>query len=364
MESINPHIAFEHWHSQRLKNKTCWNEENPFEMNEDEFRGYFRFTPALAIKLIDELETVARTKAANNGTISNESDEKKIPFEIKCLVAMNFYATGSYQNQIRGIGYMSQSSVSKCIHEITDHLNDLMHKYIVFPMSEVERKRISDVFGKKGMPGIIGIIDGTQIALTALNKNVEMAYMNRKGFHSINAQIIVDDRNFITNINARYPGSVHDSYLWGASLVYAMFQNEYTSPAEQKYWLLGDEGYPLSPFLITVRDEGTDAKHKEFYRRHKLIRSHVERAIGIIKNRFRCILGEKKLHYAPIKCAKIINAVAVCHNFLILHGYEDTEESSSNMEPIIQNNVSERGSNPYLQAGREVRNTIINNLVL
>lgn len=277
----------------------------------------FRFTPLLAIKLIEELEEIYFAQQA----VTPEGIEiHKIPFDIKVLVALNFYATGSYQNEIRSIGEMSQSSVSKCIDEITDLLNILIFKYIKFPKTDGERQIIADEFAKKGIEGIMGIIDGTQVALCSLKKDVEMAYVNRKGFHSINVQIISDHRHMLTNVNARYPGSVHDSYVWGASGIYAMLINEYSTPEAQKFWLLGDEGYPLMPFLITVTNEGASENQKEFYRRHKLIRSHVERSIGIFKNRFRCIIGEKKLHYGPLKSAIILNAVAVCHNFLILNG--------------------------------------------
>ena len=239
-------------------------------------------------------------------------------------------------------------------------------KYVKFSQEEEERNRVALEFAKKGIPGIIGIIDGTQIAISGINKAVEMAYVNRKGFHSINAQIVVNDWNLITYINARYPGSVHDSYVWGTSKLYAMFQNEYTTAENQKYWLLGDQGYPLMPFLIKVSEEGTTEREKEFYRRHKIIRSQVERAIGIFKNRFRCILGERKLHYAPQKCAKIINAVAVCHNILILNKYED-EYVTSEDEPGTFNTRDEQrasGNNPYLAAGRQLRQRIVDNIVL
>lgn len=51
-----------------------------------------------------------------------------------------------------------------------------MFKYIIFPLSDGEQQRIlSDV--AKGYPGIIGIIDGTQISLTAVPRNIDMVYM-------------------------------------------------------------------------------------------------------------------------------------------------------------------------------------------
>lgn len=43
---------------------------------------------------------------------------------------------------------------------------------------------------KSNIPGIIGLIDGTHVALAGLPKDTEHAFVNRKGFHSINVQIV------------------------------------------------------------------------------------------------------------------------------------------------------------------------------
>lgn len=40
------------------------------------------------------------------------------------------------------------------------------------------------------MPGVIGLVDGTHIALGRVAKRDEWGYVNRKGFHSINTQIV------------------------------------------------------------------------------------------------------------------------------------------------------------------------------
>lgn len=37
---------------------------------------------------------------------------------------------------------------------------------------------------------MIGIIDGSHIGLSAVPRDVEAGYVNRKGFHSINIQIV------------------------------------------------------------------------------------------------------------------------------------------------------------------------------
>lgn len=40
------------------------------------------------------------------------------------------------------------------------------------------------------MEGVFGLVDGTHIALAGMSKELEACYVNRKGVHSINAQIV------------------------------------------------------------------------------------------------------------------------------------------------------------------------------
>lgn len=41
-----------------------------------------------------------------------------------------------------------------------------------------------------GFPNVIGLIDCTHIAISGLPKETEYAFVNRKGYHSVNAQIV------------------------------------------------------------------------------------------------------------------------------------------------------------------------------
>lgn len=54
-----------------------------------------------------------------------------------------------------------------------------------------------------------------------------------------------------------------------------------------------------------------------FNKRIQSARSLVERVIGLLRNRFRCLHKERKLRYYPTKASKIINSCATLHNFLI-----------------------------------------------
>lgn len=81
--------------------------------------------------------------------------------------------------------------------------------------------------------------------------------------------------------------------------------------------ILGDGGYKLKPFLMTPFRNPKDAAERCFNRKHTSARNVVERCFGVLKNRFRCILGSRGLHYGPEKATQIINACCSLHNMCI-----------------------------------------------
>lgn len=146
-------------------------------------------------------------------------------------------------------------------------------------------------------PGLFLIVDGTQIA-----------HVNRKGFHSVNTQIMGDSRMRIRNINARYPGSTHDSFVWKCSLP-CTFLREISARMGGNfgYFILGDNGYPLQQWLLKPYDRPYRSRSEQVFNRiHKSSRSLIEKIIGLFKARFRCLLGEHKLRYDHERTAHII----------------------------------------------------------
>lgn len=117
---------------------------------------------------------------------------------------------------------------------ISQNLGDV---YIKFPQTENEITNTKMAFEHKfDLPGVVGVVDGTQVALSAVPNAIEIPFVNRKQFHSINAQIICDARLYITNIN---PGSTHDSYIFRTSRVNTFLEQYFGAHQDEWTWLLG-----------------------------------------------------------------------------------------------------------------------------
>jgi hypothetical protein len=68
-------------------------------------------------------------------------------------------------------------------------------------------------------PKVVGCLDCTHVRILAPSVN-EAEFVNRKGKHSINCQLICDAQLVITNCVINWPGSVHDSRILRESSIW------------------------------------------------------------------------------------------------------------------------------------------------
>ncbi|XP_040355938.1 putative nuclease HARBI1 isoform X1 [Ixodes scapularis] len=143
--------------------------------------------------------------------------------------------------------------------------------------------------------------------------------------------VVCDADCRIMCIDPRYPGSVHDSFVWQFS--WLRNQLEQGQVPRDGRFLLGDSGYPLEPWLITPvpGNHATSTACGRFNKAHSSIRSVVERCIGLLKNRFRCLQRHRALYYHPSTATAIISACAVLH-YICLASSEPEPESDSDPE--------------------------------
>ncbi|XP_049825046.1 putative nuclease HARBI1 [Aethina tumida] len=215
---------------------------------------------------------------------------------------------------------------------------------------------------KYNFPGVIGCIDCTHVAIFS-PKIDEYVFVNRKGYHSINVQLICGANLEILNVIAKYPGSSHDSFIWNNSDIQNALRNIHQA-GMNGYYLLGDSGYPLRPWLMTPLEHEPAMNTPEYHysKAHKRVRSIIERCNGLFKARFRCCRKDRVLHYAPEMSCKIINACVVLHNICIKNNLilpEDENEDDHADDGLFDNLLEIGGINPELVAGKATRNRLI-----
>lgn len=165
---------------------------------------------------------------------------------------------------------------------------------------------------------------------------------------------IVDHDYRILSINAKFPGCTHDSHIWRTSGIKEYLMDVYGNNHE---WLLGDSGYPLEPWLLTPFSDPQNDDETLFNDMHAKARSTVERAIGLLKGRFRCLSKERRLHYTPPTCTDIINACAALHN-ICLATDDILPQDEYVYEPAIDAHFP--GGNALSVVGDQNRHEVIN----
>nr|XP_058969847.1 putative nuclease HARBI1 [Pocillopora verrucosa] len=212
------------------------------------------------------------------------------------LIALRFYATGTFQRVIGDLFGVSVFAACRVIHKVSRAIAKQKRQFLSIPgnLADVKRK----FYDVGHFPGVIGAIDCTHVRVICPNKENAMAFVNRKQFYSINVQAVCDSDAFITNIVARWPGSTHNSRIFENSNIAEKLRDGVLDGI-----LLGDSGYACRAYLLTPI---------------------IERCFGLRKRRFPCLhLG---LRTALPNILVIIVATAVLHNFALIHREQDFDE--------------------------------------
>lgn len=343
--------------NEKVQRRILRDNSNPFHMREIDFQKVFRLSRDGVHHLVEVL---------GPHLVSGERSNA-LSVELKIFSALAFFASGCYQKSIAQHFNLAveQSRLSRIIAEVTDSMvTNLLGHYIKFPESPAELQAVKAGFYEKyNFPGVIGAIDCSHVAIIAPKTNDPhrpgIAYYNRKGFYSLNVQVICDAHMKILNCNARFPGSTHDSAIWGLSVVKRHLEEKYFANELYSSWLIGDSGYPLQPWLITpIENADPDSPEGRYTARHILARNVIERCFGVLKQRFRCLLKHRVLHYSPQRAAKIVLSCAILHNIAIQQNLLPLEVANEDNEiDIVQDNQV----NPnYLHEGRRIQREIIN----
>ncbi len=106
----------------------------------------------------------------------------------------------------------------------------------------------------------------------------EWEYINRKGRHSINIQLVGDADHIITNCVVKWPGSVHGVHILRESVLYREHENNQPDGI-----ILGDSTYPPLPWLMTRFIAPSTPGHACYNTAHCKTRCTIERLSGVFR---------------------------------------------------------------------------------
>lgn len=205
----------------------------------------------------------------------------------------------------------------------------------------------------RGFPRVIGAIDCTHIRIQSPGGNNAELFRNRKGYFSINTQVVCDASMKITNVIARWPGSVHDSTIFNDSPLCA----ELEVGTYGNGFLLGDSGYPCRSYLLTPFANPTTRGEEAYNTAHVATRNVIERCFGILKRRFPCLTYS--LRNKLETTVAIIVACCVLHNLALelnddmFDGelpVENFEEIEVNIQPENARHINNAVRNAVVRA--------------
>ncbi|XP_055919623.1 putative nuclease HARBI1 [Eupeodes corollae] len=182
---------------------------NPLEeLDDGEFYSRYRFDKTTVRFLVENLD------------IQDPITNRGLPIspDLQVLVTLHFFGRNVHQSDVGALHGMVQSTVGKIIKNIAKRIASLLPHFIQFPSSPAELNDMkSGFYNIARFPKVIGAIDCTHVQIKRPARIVGpiMAghYINRKGYYSLNVQIVTDHKCRIIDIVARSRGSLHDSNI-------------------------------------------------------------------------------------------------------------------------------------------------------
>ncbi|XP_050517915.1 putative nuclease HARBI1 [Diabrotica virgifera virgifera] len=279
----------------------------------DDFREHFRMSRVTFERLFNCIRAV------------HHIEDRLVPLEKKLLFTVwviskpeSFLAAGDRFG-------LAKSSAHKIFYQIVDELGQITNQYIRWPnMQKIQQTANVFELRSRGIPGVVGAIDGCHIPIKQPVRNANDFY-NRKGFHSIILQGVCDENGVFIDVNIGRPGRMHDARVFRLSEIYEYLTRE-NSILPANLHLIADSAYPLLLNLMKpFQDNGhLPEEHVVYNTKLSSIRSTIERAFGLLKCKFR------RLKYLDVNnsqiASRIVLAACVLHNFILLQGNAALDE--------------------------------------
>ena len=162
---------------ERQRLPRVFNRHLPWEgFLDEELIKRYRFSRESILFIARLIEDEVRPLTRRNQAISTEQ---------QLLIALRFFASGSFLQVIGDTHGYDKATVSRIVRKVSLALANKHEQWIQFPTTMEEKNTIREgMYNIAGFPCVIGCVDGTHIRIQAPSQN-EPNYVNRKNYHSI-----------------------------------------------------------------------------------------------------------------------------------------------------------------------------------
>lgn len=210
---------------------------------------------------------------------------------------------------------------------------------MAIPTAEDLKKIASEFHEKWNFPNCVGALDGKHIRIKRPSKS-NIMYRNYKGFYSINLLSVTDANYKYVFVDVGGYGKDSDGGVFSASKLNKYLEsNSIEFPAETHlpnsnikapYIFIGDEGFPLRPYLMRPfpRRQLVAGGEKDVFN-YRLARARmvVECSYGSINSKFHVL--SVPIETEVSNTVKIVKAITLLHNIIRQReGISEEEEQS------------------------------------
>ncbi|KAL1250552.1 hypothetical protein QQF64_018348 [Cirrhinus molitorella] len=166
----------------------------------------FRMSEETFIHLCNKLRPVMERRDTNFHVC--------VPLKKRVAIVLWKLATSAEYRSVGHIFGVSITTVCRCVWDLCAAAETLLvPEQIRYPDQEKFKEMTTDIENRWGLPNCIGAIDGSHIPIIA-PEEYHCDYFNRKGWHSIILQGVVDGKGLFWNVFTGLPGSLHDARFW------------------------------------------------------------------------------------------------------------------------------------------------------
>lgn len=291
----------------------AWFDMVETSFNDEQWYSNFRVTSGTFKYVIDKI----CIDISHQDTVMR----KAVSARRRLAITLYYLASTAEYRTIANLFGVSVSFVCACIKEVCSAIMKRMPSLISFPSGE-DLSRVIQGYEEWGFPMCGGAIDGTHIPILAPTES-HLDYVNRKGFHSIIMQAVVDHQYLFRDIVVGWPGSVHDARVLSNSTLYAKGNNNelFSGNCSKQIYgqninpvLIGDPAYPLMSWLMKPYPENnaTPNTQKTFNYQLSRARMTVENTFGRWKGRF--VRFSKRVDMEVPSLVIVITASCIMHN--------------------------------------------------